>query len=60
MFQEQVPGLYYFLGVTPRRQPLESAAPNHSPLFYVDEESLTLGVRSLTHLVFDYASPQRD
>ena len=33
-----------------------TAAPNHSPLFYVDESGLPLGVRTMTNLAWDYLS----
>jgi amidohydrolase len=54
VFQQEVPGLYFFMGVTPRDRSLEDAAPNHSPFFYVDESGLVLGVRAMAHLAWDY------
>jgi amidohydrolase len=56
LFQQKVPGFFYFLGCTARDQDAGHAAPNHSPRFYVDEASLKLGVRSLAALAFDYLS----
>ncbi|MDP2635743.1 MULTISPECIES: amidohydrolase [unclassified Pseudoalteromonas] len=50
----EVPGLFYFLGVTPRDQNAKTAPSNHSPQFFVDEEALQLGVESMTQLVVDY------
>jgi amidohydrolase len=60
-FQRIVPGLFFFLGVTPQGQDSASAAPNHSPRFFVDEAGLTLGVRALAHLACDFlaAAPAR-
>ncbi len=52
-FQRQVPGLFFFLGVTPKEN-LSSAASNHSPKFYVDESALIVGVKALTNLAIDY------
>jgi amidohydrolase len=52
-YQREVPGLFIFLGITPRDQ-VGKAAANHSPRFYVDEPALVTGVRALTHLVADY------
>jgi amidohydrolase len=53
-FQQVVPGLFFFVGVTPADQnPLE-VAPNHSPLFRIDEAGLPLGVRALAQLTCDY------
>jgi len=50
----EVPGLFYFLGVTPRGQNAKTAPSNHSPQFFVDEEAMQLGVESMTQLVVDY------
>ena len=40
----------------PKNQTAQEAASNHSPLFYVDESGLPLGVRALSHLTVDYLS----
>lgn len=53
-FQRVVPGFFYFVGVTPAGQDPALVAPNHSPRFYVDEQSLVLGVRTLAHLASDF------
>jgi len=53
-FQQQVPGLYFFLGGMPKDKKPEEAAPHHSPDFYIDESCLKLGVRALSYLVLDY------
>ncbi len=53
-FQQDVPGLFFFLGVTPPSQDASKAALNHSPLFFADETALPVGVRALTHLTLDY------
>ena len=50
-YQQQIPGLFFFLGITPKGADPEKVAMNHSPYFYVDESALILGVRALTHLV---------
>jgi amidohydrolase len=52
-FQREVPGLFFFLGITPKAQ-LGKAAQNHSPWFYVDEAALLTGVRAMAHLAADY------
>jgi amidohydrolase len=59
VFQQEVPGLYFFLGVIPDSIPLEEAYPNHSPYFFADETALPLGVRALSHLVVDYLANQK-
>jgi amidohydrolase len=54
IFQQQIPGFFFFMGVTPADRDVEQAAPNHSPYFYVDETGLVLGVRAMTNLAWDY------
>ena len=51
-FQERIPGVYFFLGISPPDEP--NPAPNHSPFFYVDEEALPIGVRTLSTVAMDY------
>ena len=53
-FQQVVPGLFFFVGVTPVGTDPAKAAPNHSPRFFVDEGGLLLGVRALANLTCDY------
>ena len=53
-FQRVVPGLFFFIGVTPPGEDPKRAAPNHSPRFKVDESALLLGVRALAHVACDY------
>ena len=53
-YQQNVPGLFFWLGTRPKDQTAEQAASNHSPLFYVDESGLELGVRALAHLAADF------
>jgi amidohydrolase len=53
-YQREVPGLFFFLGVTPASQDPNTAALNHSPLFFADESALPVGVQALTHLAIDY------
>ncbi|MGE8679448.1 MAG: amidohydrolase [Achromobacter marplatensis] len=53
-YQEKVPGMFFYLGVTPKGTDVEKAAPNHSPRFYVDESGLVNGVRALSNLTIDY------
>jgi amidohydrolase len=55
-YQEKIPGLFFFLGITPPGVDPRSAAPNHSPRFFVDEAALPVGVRALAHLAVDYLS----
>ncbi len=53
-FANEIPGLFYFLGVRPSDIPEEETIPNHSPYFFADEGALVPGMRSLAHLTIDY------
>jgi amidohydrolase len=58
-FQQEVPGLFFFLGITPRDQDMFAAPPNHSPKFYVDESALVQGVRAMTAVAVDFLTGSR-
>lgn len=52
-FSKKVPGVFFFLGSsTPGSE--KTAAPNHSPKFFVDEASLAVGARAMTAMALDY------
>jgi amidohydrolase len=53
-YQHNVPGLFFYLGVTPADRDVKTAPVNHSPLFFADESALPVGVRALTNLALDY------
>jgi len=53
-FQQKVPGLFFFLGVTPKDRDPKTVATNHSPLFFADEAALPIGVKALSNLAIDY------
>lgn len=53
-FQQKVPGMFFFLGVTPADQDLATVPTNHSPFFFADESALPVGVRALSNLAVDY------
>jgi amidohydrolase len=53
-FQERVPGLFIFLGVTPPTTDFETRPRNHSPFFVADESALPVGVRAMTGLAVDW------
>ena len=50
----ETPGMFFFLGVTPKGQDAVTAPSNHSPHFFADEKALQLGVNAMTQLVIDY------
>jgi amidohydrolase len=58
-FQERVPGLFVFLGVTPRELDWKAVPGNHSPLFFADEGALPVGVRTMASLAVDWLSAPR-
>ena len=58
-YQQRIPGVFFFLGITPPGTDPAKAAPNHSPRFYVDEAALPVGVRALAHIAVDYLSAPR-
>ncbi|HVY04835.1 MAG TPA: amidohydrolase [Burkholderiales bacterium] len=53
-FAQQVPGLFIFLGGTPRGTDMSKVAYNHSSKFYVEDSAMKLGVRALLNLTVDY------
>lgn len=53
-FAQRAPGLFFWVGTAPAGADLDTLAPNHSPLFKVQEEALILGLRGMLHLVTDY------
>jgi amidohydrolase len=54
VFTRQIPGIFFFLGVTPKDKDPNTVAVNHSPLFFADEGALVTGVRAMTNLATDY------
>ena len=55
-FEKEVPGSYFYLGITPRNENPDEAPSNHSPKFHIDEPALIVGVRGLSAVAFDYLS----
>jgi amidohydrolase len=53
-YQQAIPGLYFFMGVTPDGTDPATAAPTHSPHFFADEAALPVGVRAMAHLAVDF------
>jgi len=53
-FQQQIPGLYFFVGGMPADLNPADAAPHHTPDFYIEEEGMKTGVRALANLTIDY------
>ena len=55
-YQQRIPGVFFFLGITPPGTDPAKVAPNHSQRFFVDEAALPTGVRVMAHLAVDYLS----
>lgn len=53
-YAEKIPAVFLFLGVNKDGVSYEDAAPNHSPLFFINEAALITGVRTLSGLAVDY------
>jgi amidohydrolase len=53
-FAQKAPGLFIFLGGSPKGTDMTKVAYNHSPRFFVDESGLLLGVRALANMAVDY------
>jgi amidohydrolase len=58
-FQQKVPGMFFYLGVNQKGADPAKVARNHSPLFFVDEAALPVGVKTMANLAIDYLSNNR-
>lgn len=54
VFTKDIPGVFFFLGVTPKDKDPNNVPVNHSPLFFADEGALITGVRAMANLATDY------
>lgn len=54
VFQETVPGVFFFLGATRQGKDPSKAAPNHSPKFEIDEAALAVGTLAMSAMALDY------
>lgn len=50
----RIPSVYWWVGVTSPDRDAATAPDNHSDLFYVDEDGIAVGLRSLLHVAVDY------
>lgn len=58
-FGQKVPALFFFVGSTPDGVDAAQAPSNHSPLFYLDEVSLPVGLRATLAVAVDYLQGTR-
>jgi amidohydrolase len=59
-YQQKVPGMFFFLGITPSGTAPGTAAPNHSPRFFADEGALVPGMRAMANLAADFLSARHE
>lgn len=52
-FAKEVPGFFFFLGGKPANA--TSAAPHHTPDFFLDESSFRYGIKAFCYMVIDYS-----
>jgi amidohydrolase len=53
-YQQQIPGLFLFLGGMPKGQDPKTAPAHHTADFFIDESSMKTGIKTLTSLTLDY------
>lgn len=58
-FGQTIPSLFFWVGVTPPDRDAATAPFNHSPLFYLDEPGLQVGMRAMLAVATDYLQTPR-
>jgi amidohydrolase len=58
-YGQNIPSLFFWVGVTPPDRDAVTAPFNHSPLFYLDEAGLPIGVRAMATVAIDYLQSTR-
>lgn len=53
-YQQEIPGMFFFLGAYSEDNKLEKQPVHHTPDFFIDERAFKLGVRSMLYLTLDY------
>jgi amidohydrolase len=53
---EKAPSFYFFVGGMPKGKDPKTAAPHHTPDFFIDDSRLDVGVKAFCNIVFDYAN----
>jgi amidohydrolase len=56
-YAREVPGLFFFVGVTAPGTDPNLAPSNHSPRFQIDEPGLAIGMQAMLNVVLDYLQP---
>jgi len=53
-YGQNIPSLFFWVGITPPDRDPVTTAFNHSPLFYLDEAGIATGVRAMLAVATDY------
>ena len=53
-YGQRVPALFFWVGITPPDRDPATAPFNHSPLFYVDETGMAVGMKAMLAVAVDY------
>jgi amidohydrolase len=53
-FATKAPAFYFTVGGMPANKTPETAAPHHTPDFFIDDSRLDVGVKAFANIVFDY------
>lgn len=53
-FGTKAPAFYFFVGGMPKGKDPATAAPHHTPDFFIDDSRLDVGVKAFCNIVFDY------
>jgi amidohydrolase len=54
-YAKKVPGLFFFVGGSPKGKDPQTSSPHHTPEFMIDDSAFKTGVIAFCNLVFDYA-----
>jgi amidohydrolase len=58
-FLNEIPGMFFFLGVAPEGMDPHEVEPNHSPRFQINESALKTGVRAFSYMVLEYSKNKK-
>ena len=57
-YSQKIPGFYFFLGV--KNPEIKTIYPLHSPYFNPDEKSISIGIKTMCHLLLDCLQQQEN
>jgi amidohydrolase len=58
-FADKIPALYFYVGGLPAGKDPKSAAPHHTPDFFIDESGMKTGIKAFCYLVLDYIAANK-